>query len=63
MIFSAIFMLVEIGSFVGDWQVSWVGGWGRHRLAFWVRVVKLERPAPSPIAALAQSSCVDLNRR
>jgi len=34
---------VEIGSFFGDWQVCWVGGWGRHRLTFWVMVVKVER--------------------
>jgi hypothetical protein len=33
---------VELGSRFGDWQVTWLGGWGRHRLYYLVMVVKLE---------------------
>ncbi|HEY1755238.1 MAG TPA: hypothetical protein VGG72_07560 [Bryobacteraceae bacterium] len=34
---------VTVGSWVGDWQVCWLGGWTRHRLAYLVMVVKVPR--------------------
>jgi hypothetical protein len=33
---------VTIGSFFGDWVVTWLGGWTRDRLSY---MVKIERPA------------------
>jgi hypothetical protein len=35
---------VTLGSRFGDWQVTWLGGWGRYRLYYLVMVVK-QRPA------------------
>jgi hypothetical protein len=32
---------VTLGSRFGDWQVTWLGGWGRHRFYYLVMVVKL----------------------
>ena len=34
---------VELGSRFGDWRVTWVGGWTRDRLSFFVMVVKIKR--------------------
>jgi hypothetical protein len=34
---------VTIGSRFGDWEVTWLGGWTRHRLSYLVMVVKIER--------------------
>ena len=31
---------VTIGSRFGDWQVTWLGGWTRHRLRYIVMVVR-----------------------
>jgi hypothetical protein len=36
---------VTIGSFFGDWVVTWLGGWTRDRLSYMVMVMKIERPA------------------
>jgi len=36
---------VTIGSFFGDWVVTWLGGWTRDRLSFLVMVARIERPA------------------
>jgi hypothetical protein len=33
---------VTLGSRFGDWQVTWLGGWGRYRLYYLVMVAKLE---------------------
>ena len=33
---------VTLGSRFGDWQVTWLGGWGRYRLYYLVMVVKLQ---------------------
>ena len=33
---------VTLGSRFGDWRVTWLGGWGRHRLYYLVMVVKLD---------------------
>ena len=30
---------VTVGSRFGEWQVSWVGGWRKHRLAYLVMLV------------------------
>jgi hypothetical protein len=42
---------VELGSRFGDWQVTWLGGWGRYRLYYLAMVVKLKplcaRPRPA----------------
>jgi hypothetical protein len=32
---------VELGSHFGDWQVCWLGGWGKHRLDYLVMLVKV----------------------
>ena len=32
---------VTLGSRFGDWQVTWLGGWGRYRLFYLVMVVKI----------------------
>ena len=32
---------VTRGSRFGDWQVSWVGGWTKHRLYFLVMMVRV----------------------
>jgi hypothetical protein len=32
---------VTIGSYFGEWQVTWLGGWTRDRLAYLVMVVKI----------------------
>jgi len=42
---------VELGSRFGDWQVSWLGGWHRHRWYYLVMVVRLNRVAPAPAPA------------
>jgi hypothetical protein len=34
----------------GDWQVTWVGGWTRHHLTYWVMLSKLP---PSKLTRLA----------
>ena len=34
---------VTLGSRFGDWQVSWLGGWSKHRLYYLVMVVKMQR--------------------
>jgi hypothetical protein len=36
---------VEFGSWFGDWQVCWIGGWARFRLYFLVMLVKNPLPA------------------
>jgi hypothetical protein len=33
---------VELGSRFGDWSVSWLGGWSRHRLHYLVMVTRIE---------------------
>ena len=32
---------VTLGSLFGEWQVTWLGGWSRHRLYYLVMVVRL----------------------
>ena len=32
---------VTLGSWFGDWQVSWVGGWTKHRLYFLAMMVRV----------------------
>ena len=34
---------VTLGSWFGDWQVSWLGGWTKHRLNYMVMVVKVPK--------------------
>jgi hypothetical protein len=33
---------VTLGSRLGDWQVTWLGGWGRYQLYYLVMVVKVQ---------------------
>ena len=40
---------VTLGSRFGDWQVSWLGGWSKHRLTL-VMVVKAQRQDDEPKA-------------
>ena len=37
---------VSLGSRFDDWQVCWLGGWGRYRLFYLVMVVKLPPRRP-----------------
>ena len=32
---------VTLGSRFGDWEVSWLGGWSRHRLYYLVMLVRV----------------------
>jgi hypothetical protein len=34
---------VTLGSWFGDWQVCWLGGWTKHRLNYLVMLVKVPR--------------------
>jgi hypothetical protein len=41
---------VELGSRFDEWQVCWLGGWGKHRLYYLVMLVKVPFELPSPTA-------------
>ena len=41
---------VTLGSRFGDWQVSWLGGWGRDQPYYLVMVVKVQRQDDEPQA-------------
>ena len=41
---------VTLGFRLGDWQVSWLGGWGRDQLYYLVMVVKVQRHDDEPQA-------------
>ena len=32
---------VTLGSWFGDWQVCWLGGWTKHRLNYLVMLVRV----------------------
>jgi hypothetical protein len=34
---------VTLGSRFGDWHVTWLGGWSKHRLYYLVMVVEIKR--------------------
>jgi hypothetical protein len=34
---------VALGSWFGDWQVCWLGGWTKHRLNYLVMLVKVPK--------------------
>jgi hypothetical protein len=34
---------VTVGSYFGEWQVTWLGGWTREGLAYLVMVAKVAR--------------------
>jgi hypothetical protein len=36
---------VTLGSWFGDWQVCWLGGWAKHRLYYLVMLVKIPKKA------------------
>ena len=38
---------VTVGSRVGDWEVTWLGGWTRDRLSYLVMAVRIEHPSAS----------------
>ena len=35
---------VTIGSHFGEWEVSWLGGWTKHRLFYLVMLVCVLKP-------------------
>ena len=37
---------VTIGSYFGDWRVTWLGGWTRHMLSYIVMVARVVKPKP-----------------
>ena len=42
---------VTIGSYFGRWRVCWLGGWGRDRLFYYVKVVRVKAgPDPATVA-------------
>jgi hypothetical protein len=41
---------VTVGSRFGDWEVTWAGGWTRHRLSYLVMVVRVARDESPPAA-------------
>ena len=41
---------VTLGSRFGDWQVTWLGGWSRYELYYFVMVVKIEPPRITTVA-------------
>lgn len=43
---------VAVGSYFGDWRVTWAGGWTRHRLSYLVMVVRIERRAERKTSAI-----------
>jgi hypothetical protein len=36
---------VTVGSYFGDWRVTWAGGWTRHKLCYLVMVVRVVKPS------------------
>jgi hypothetical protein len=36
---------VTLGSWFGDWQVCWLGGWAKHRLYYLVMLVRVPKKA------------------
>jgi len=32
---------VTVGSYFGEWRVTWAGGWTRHKLSFLVMVARI----------------------
>lgn len=38
-------MPVTVGSYFGEWRVTWLGGWTRHKLAYLVMVVRVVEPS------------------
>ena len=47
---------VTLGSWFGDWQVCWLGGWAKHRLYYLVMLVKIPKKAVLMSAARPQLS-------
>jgi hypothetical protein len=42
---------VTIGSRFGDWEVTWLGGWTRHRLSYLVMVARVKPESDAECAA------------
>jgi hypothetical protein len=36
---------VTVGSYFGEWRVTWAGGWTRDKLSYLVMVVRFASPA------------------
>jgi hypothetical protein len=47
---------VTIGSRFGDWEVTWLGGWTRHRLSYLVMVMRVAYDESSPAAKKTRSA-------
>jgi hypothetical protein len=47
---------VAAGSRFGDWQVTWIGGWTKHRLSYLVLVAKTPQGKQSPPIKAIQNS-------
>jgi hypothetical protein len=39
---------VTLGSRFGDWEVTWLGGWSRHKLHYLVMVVRVASEDAKP---------------
>ena len=42
--FMRLHMPVTLGSRFGDWEVTWLGGWGPHRMYYLVMVARVCNP-------------------
>jgi hypothetical protein len=47
---------VTIGSRFGDWEVTWLGGWTRHRLSYLVMVVRAAYDESPPATKKTRSA-------
>ncbi len=47
---------VTIGSRFGDWEVTWLDGWTRHRLSYLVMVVRVADDQSPPAAKKTRSA-------
>ena len=49
---------VSLGLEIDGWRVCWLGGWGKHRLFYFVMVMRLKDELPQPVADEAANHTV-----
>ena len=54
---------VTLGSRFGDWQVCWLGGWTRHRLSYFVMVVRAVDPENLARSCIVRREAGSLSER
>jgi hypothetical protein len=45
---------VSLGLEIDGWRVCWLGGWGKHRLFYFVMVMRVNDELPQPVAHAAR---------